>query len=72
MQNSKLFTSGIMLAIVGVVLFSAKAVMVKLAYQYDTSTAHLLLFRMLFSLPFYIAIVCVKKTSQSIKIKSSD
>ena len=42
-------------------LFSAKAVLVKLAYQYDVSSIHLLLFRMLFALPFYLAIAFLRK-----------
>ncbi|MFY0605586.1 MAG: DMT family transporter [Cyclobacteriaceae bacterium] len=54
MQNSK--TYGVILAIVGVLMFSSKAVMVKLAYQYDVDTVSLLLFRMLFALPVYIII----------------
>ena len=41
----------------GVVLFSSKAVMVKLAYAHGADTLDLLLFRMLFSLPFYIGIL---------------
>lgn len=42
------------MAILGIVLFSSKAVMVKLAYQYEVPTIHVLVFRMLFSLPFYM------------------
>ncbi len=72
MQSSRVVTSGIILAIVGVVLFSAKAVMVKLAYRYHASVEHLLLFRMLFSLPFYIAIAFIKKPSKSLKVNPSD
>lgn len=56
MQNSKFMYSGVILAIIGVVLFSAKAVMVKMAYKYNISSEHLLLFRMSFSLPFYLII----------------
>ena len=48
---------GILYGVLGVVLFSSKAVMVKLAYRYDVDTLDLLLFRMLFSLPFYILIL---------------
>lgn len=45
---------GIFLGIVGVVFFSSKAVMVKLAYGYGIDTIPLLLLRMVFSLPFYV------------------
>ncbi|MEO0571118.1 MAG: DMT family transporter [Bacteroidota bacterium] len=48
---------GILLGILGVVLFSTKAVLVKLAYRYDIDTLELLLFRMLFSVPFYLIIL---------------
>lgn len=48
---------GILWGILGVVLFSTKAVLVKLAYEYEVDTLELLLFRMLFSVPFYIIIL---------------
>ncbi len=48
---------GITLGILGVILFSTKAVLVKLAYRYEVDTLELLLFRMLFSVPFYIIIL---------------
>ncbi|RPD96589.1 DMT family transporter [Aureibaculum marinum] len=57
MQLSKIKHSAVFIAIVGIVLFSAKAIMVKLAYQYNVSSLHLLMFRMLFSLPFYLIIL---------------
>ena len=53
--------SGILFAIVGIVLFSAKAVMVKMAYTYDIDHLTLLLFRMGFAMPFYILIAFWKK-----------
>ena len=56
MNFSKTFSSGILIAVVGIVMFSAKAIMVKLAYKYQVSAVHLLLFRMLFSVPFYVLI----------------
>lgn len=57
MKSLSSYTSGILIAIIGVVLFSAKAVMVKMAYVYEVETLHLLVFRMLFALPFYCAIL---------------
>lgn len=72
MNYSKIYTSGILIAIVGIVLFSAKAVMVKLAYKYHVSVIHLLLFRMLFSLPFYVLILSFVKTQHPEKIKNTD
>jgi drug/metabolite transporter (DMT)-like permease len=49
-------TFAILMGVFGVILFSAKAVMVKLAYQYEVDALSLLLLRMLFSLPFYLII----------------
>ncbi len=72
MKNSKILSSGVFIGIVGIVLFSAKAIMVKLAYQYDVSTIHLLLFRMLFSLPFYIAIALYFKPKSPQNIHKLD
>jgi drug/metabolite transporter (DMT)-like permease len=43
------------LAIAGSVLFSGKAIVVKLAYRYGVDPATLLALRMAFSLPFFIA-----------------
>jgi drug/metabolite transporter (DMT)-like permease len=54
---------GMLFAVLGVVLFSAKAVMVKLAYGYGVDHLTLLLFRMLFALPFYLVIAFWKNPS---------
>lgn len=56
MQSKQTFVYGIILGVIGVVLFSSKAVMVKLAYQYNIDALSMLLLRMLFAFPFYIAI----------------
>lgn len=47
---------GILLAAVGAVLFAAKAVVVKITYRYDVDAVTVIAFRMLFSLPFFLAI----------------
>lgn len=70
MSNKSL---GIFYGIVGVILFSSKAVMVKLAYEYHVDTLDLLLFRMLFSLPFYLFILfLIRKKKPSIQINLKD
>lgn len=46
----------IVLAITGAVLFSSKAVMVKLSYEYNIDSLSLLLLRMGFALPIYLFI----------------
>lgn len=52
---------GILIALLGAILFSTKAVLVKLAYQYDIDAITLLLFRMVFALPIYIGILIFYK-----------
>ncbi len=73
MHSKKKFISGILIGVLGIVLFSSKAVMVKLAYQYQVDALSLLLLRMLFSFPFYvvIAIIYSRKESHYI-IKKND
>ncbi|RBW56686.1 EamA/RhaT family transporter [Tenacibaculum sp. E3R01] len=60
--------SGVFLGVLGIVMFSSKAVMVKMAYQYNVSSIHLLLFRMLFSLPFYIIILLLDNRKREVKV----
>jgi drug/metabolite transporter (DMT)-like permease len=47
---------GASLVFIGAVLFSGKAILVKLAYAYHIDAVSLLTLRMLFSLPFFVAI----------------
>ena len=56
MKSKQTFVYGILFGVIGIVLFSSKAIMVKLAYQYNIDAISVLLLRMLFSFPFYIAI----------------
>ncbi len=65
MQNSKTFIYGVLLGLLGIVLFSSKAVMVKLAYQYQVDAISMLLLRMLFSFPFYVAIPFIYRNKQT-------
>lgn len=53
---AKNFWLGILLGVLAVILFSSKAVMIKLAYNYDVDAITILLLRMLFSFPFYVVI----------------
>ncbi len=45
---------GITLAVLGAIAFSAKAIIVKLAYRYDVDAVTLIMYRMLFALPFFV------------------
>jgi drug/metabolite transporter (DMT)-like permease len=73
MHSKKKFISGILIGVLGIVLFSSKAVMVKLAYQYQVDALSLLLLRMLFSFPFYVVIAIIYSRKEShYKIKKND
>ena len=59
-------TLGVIAGISGILLFSSKAVMVKMAYQYDVDSIGLLLLRMGFALPFYLIIALLTKPKSKI------
>jgi len=48
--------SGLLLATLGSVAFSGKAIIVKLAYQYGVDAVTLIMYRMLFALPLFLAL----------------
>ena len=52
-MSSNRFTTGLLLALLGSIAFSGKAIIVKLAYRYGVDAVTLLMYRMLFSLPFF-------------------
>lgn len=70
-QNSTLYTLnkdkwvGLILATLGAIAFSGKAIVVKLAYQYGVDAITLLMYRMLFALPLFIILLlwAVKQTN---------
>jgi drug/metabolite transporter (DMT)-like permease len=49
----KRFATGLILAIVGSIAFSGKAIIVKLAYRYGVDAVTLIMYRMLFALPIF-------------------
>ncbi len=55
---------GSWIGIAGIVMFSAKAVMVKLGYRYDVDAVTLLLLRMLFAMPVY-AYIAFRETKKA-------
>lgn len=69
MQATKRFWYGIIIGIIGIVLFSSKAVMVKLAYRYHVDAISILLLRMLFSFPFYVIIAYVYRNQNNEVLK---
>lgn len=55
-HTSPHLATGLALAIAGSIAFSAKAIIVKLAYRYGVDAVTLLMYRMLFSLPLFLAL----------------
>jgi len=47
--------TGLSLAVVGAIAFSGKAIIIKLAYRYGVDSVTLIMYRMLFALPFFLA-----------------
>ncbi|GAA0891052.1 DMT family transporter [Fulvivirga kasyanovii] len=72
MRLSRTQLIAVMVAVVGIIFFSAKAVIVKLAYEYDVPAVSLLLLRMSFALPVYITIALIKRPSSPEKITGKD
>ncbi len=56
----KIFLTGLAIAIAGAILFSTKAIVAKLIYRYHVDAVTLIAFRMLFSLPFFLAVAIWK------------
>ncbi|MCB0665211.1 MAG: DMT family transporter [Saprospiraceae bacterium] len=57
MIENKQQSLGIVFALVGSLLFSTKAIFVKLSYQHQIDSISLLLLRMIFALPFYLFMI---------------
>ncbi|RRD56425.1 DMT family transporter [Comamonadaceae bacterium OH2545_COT-014] len=53
-RASRRVATGLLLAALGAVAFSGKAIIVKLAYQYGVDAVTLIMYRMLFALPFFV------------------
>ena len=66
MHTNKQFWYGVGLGVLGIVMFSSKAVMVKLAYNYKVDAISILLLRMLFSFPFYLVIAYYYKNQNTL------
>jgi drug/metabolite transporter (DMT)-like permease len=47
---------GLLLAVLGAIAFSGKAIIVKLAYRYGVDAVTLIMYRMLFALPMFLAL----------------
>ncbi len=73
MLATKQLWYGIALGALGVIMFSSKAVMVKLAYNYGVDSISILLLRMLFSFPFYALIIFINRNNNAaVNLRSTD
>src|SRR5512139_3855590 len=52
-EAPKSIASGLVLAVVGAIAFSGKAIIVKLAYRHGVDAVTLIMYRMLFALPLF-------------------
>lgn len=50
------YCTGVACAIIGAIAFSGKSIIIKLAYQHGVDAVTLLMFRMLFAMPFFVVI----------------
>ena len=57
LSHPRYMTTGLLLAAAGSIAFSGKAIVVKLAYRYDVDPVTLIMYRMLFALPLFLAIL---------------
>jgi len=64
MKSNRALFYGISIGILGIILFSSKAVLVKLIYNYEVSALDALLLRMLFSFPIYLVIAFAYKNKK--------
>ena len=68
MKRTQLYNQGFLWAVLGTILFSTKAIFIKLCFKStDIDASSLLMLRMLFSLPFYAAAMWYYFANQQIK-----
>ncbi|MGY5352646.1 DMT family transporter [Wenyingzhuangia sp. IMCC45533] len=65
-------TLGVFIALLAVFLFSSKAIIVKLVYEFEVPTIHILLLRMSFAIPFYIGMLIFRNDRKASKVTKRD
>lgn len=63
---------GITCILIGTFCFAAKGIVIKIAYQYGITATPLLALRMLFAVPFYLAVAIWLQTQQLAPLKKGD
>lgn len=72
-ENTQVEWKGVAFVLIGALLFSAKAVVVKLTYRYEISPIGSLFFRMLFAFPFLVWMAwSAEKNSEKISLTKKD
>ncbi len=69
MRNLSKKSAGYLLALSAAIIFSSKAIVVKLAYQYQADSLSVLVLRMTFALPFYVFIEWFRDKSKDVVIQ---
>lgn len=64
---------GVILVLIGAACYATKAIFVKLAFRYEVDGITMLTFRMLFSLPFYLAVlIYINRKAKTPAVRRSD
>src|SRR4051794_15602065 len=72
LSSRRSYLLGLSIALTGAVLFSTKAIVAKLIYRHHVDAVTVLAFRMLFSLPFFVAVAWWKaKTGKTLSMRES-
>ena len=71
MSNRDALT-GVIFALIAAVGFSAKAILIKLAYHYHVDAITLLALRMVFSVPFFVAVAIWVNRRHAVPLKQQD
>lgn len=64
--------TGVIFALIAAVGFSAKAILIKLAYRYQVDAITLLALRMVFSVPFFVAVAIWVNRRHAVPLKQQD
>ena len=71
-KTNSSYIVGAILVLISAIGFSAKAVIVKLAYVYKVDATTLLFLRMLFATPFFLAVGIHKMRSEKVKLSTTE
>ena len=71
-KNPEHYVRAIIFIMIGTCCFAAKGILIKLAYRYGVSASPLLMLRMLFALPFYIAVALWIQTQKPSRLTEKE